>query len=143
MAFSVWPECGLPRCLAREPRVHVIPNVGTSHHTHTLSMPCLGDCLVSCPWMVWCLRAPMQLRQATMPRGEVPWGETNERFMITIQQLVVRGFATEHHASAAEPDLNMAALDPAFASRYAPSRIFFFFFCHLPWSSCQSISPVM
>ncbi|GFP54972.1 hypothetical protein TASIC1_0004059700 [Trichoderma asperellum] len=51
-----------------------------------------------------------------MPRGEVPWGETNERFMITIQQLVVRGFATEHHASAAEPDLNMAALDPAFAT---------------------------
>ncbi|UKZ87317.1 uncharacterized protein TrAFT101_003125 [Trichoderma asperellum] len=51
-----------------------------------------------------------------MPRDEVPWGETNERFMITIQQLVVRGFATEHHASAAEPDLNMAALNPAFAN---------------------------
>lgn len=55
-------------------------------------------------------------------------GETNERFMITIQQqLVVRGFATEHHASAAEPDLNMAALNPAFASTLS-ARFFFFFF---------------
>jgi hypothetical protein len=82
--FSSWPECGLPRCLAGEPRAPVSEVKGmyacTSPALFALEMASLmgpARRLHESPEGSRVASHPTQLRQATLPRGELPWGQTN------------------------------------------------------------------